>query len=94
MLKGAFVFYLTFFMAFIQCKQPTIIVIFGATGDLSQRKLLPALFDLYLKDALPECFRVVGFSRRDISDDAFRTFAHEAITAKEQEFQSEKLENF
>jgi len=81
-------------MAFLQCKSPTIIVIFGATGDLSQRKLLPALFDLYLKEALPGCFRVVGFSRGDFSDEAFQTFAREAIVAKGQKNPSEKLEDF
>ncbi len=50
----------------------TTIVIFGATGDLAQRKLVPALFHLRCKDRLPEGLRIVGFSRSGYSDDQFR----------------------
>src|SRR5215218_7359384 len=57
----------------------TTLVIFGATGDLSRRKLLPALYNLAHEGALPELFNLVGVSRRDQSDDDFRTFAREAI---------------
>jgi glucose-6-phosphate 1-dehydrogenase len=49
------------------------IVIFGASGDLTRRKLVPALFDLQLKGRLPQGTRVVGFSRRPLSDGDFRT---------------------
>lgn len=51
---------------------PTILVIFGVTGDLSIKKLLPALFHLYMQKALPKQFAVIGFSRRDWSDEKFR----------------------
>ena len=47
--------------------EPTIIVIFGATGDLTGRKLIPALFQLHAEKMLPEQFAIVGFARRDIS---------------------------
>jgi glucose-6-phosphate 1-dehydrogenase len=57
----------------------TTLVIFGATGDLSRRKLLPALYNLAHEGALPERFNLVGVSRRDISDDDFRNQAREAI---------------
>jgi len=50
----------------------TTIVIFGASGDLTRRKLIPALFDLHLKDRLPSAFRIVGVSRSSMSDDEFR----------------------
>jgi glucose-6-phosphate 1-dehydrogenase len=50
----------------------TTIVIFGASGDLTRRKLIPALFDLYLKGRLPTNWRIVGVSRSLISDDDFR----------------------
>lgn len=50
----------------------TTIVIFGASGDLTRRKLVPALFDLYMKQRLPENFRVVGVSRSSFSDEEFR----------------------
>ena len=48
------------------------IVIFGATGDLARRKLVPALFQLCCKGRLPEGLRIVGFSRSNYSDDQFR----------------------
>jgi glucose-6-phosphate 1-dehydrogenase len=51
---------------------PTTIVIFGATGDLTQRKLIPALFNLCRKNRLPENLRIVGYGRKPWSDDDFR----------------------
>lgn len=48
------------------------IVIFGASGDLTSRKLIPALYDLHRKGRLNEQTNIVGFSRSDFSDDAFR----------------------
>ena len=53
-------------------EESTTIVIFGASGDLTRRKLLPALFSLYCKSRLPPGVRVVGFSRSRFSDDEFR----------------------
>ena len=50
-----------------------IIVIFGATGDLTHRKLIPALYNLAADGDLPAGFRVVGFARREKSDDEFRS---------------------
>jgi glucose-6-phosphate 1-dehydrogenase len=58
---------------------PTTLVIFGATGDLARRKLLPALYNLAHEGALPERFNLIGVSRRDQSDDDFRGLAREAI---------------
>ena len=52
--------------------ETTTIVILGATGDLAQRKLVPALFNLRCKDRLPDELRIVGFSRSPHSDDQFR----------------------
>ena len=57
----------------------TTLVIFGATGDLARRKLLPALYNLAHEGALPERFNLLGISRREQSDDDFRTFAREAM---------------
>ncbi len=51
----------------------TTIVIFGATGDLTKRKLIPALFTLYRKNRLPEDFQIVGFSRTKWSSAEFRS---------------------
>lgn len=58
----------------------TTLVIFGATGDLSNRKLLPAIYNLAHDGTLPERFNLVGASRRELSDDDFRKLAREAIT--------------
>src|SRR3954453_370829 len=59
---------------------PTVLIIFGATGDLSRRKLLPALYNLAHEGALPERFSLIGVSRSDMPDDDFRDQAREAIT--------------
>ncbi len=58
---------------------PTTLTIFGATGDLARRKLLPALYNLAHEGSLPERFNLVGVSRRDQSDDDFRAAARESI---------------
>ncbi|MCC6579327.1 MAG: glucose-6-phosphate dehydrogenase [Phycisphaeraceae bacterium] len=52
--------------------EPCLIVIFGASGDLTKRKLIPALFDLYRGKHLSPNFAVLGISRTEWSDDAFR----------------------
>lgn len=48
------------------------LVIFGASGDLTERKLVPAVYDLYLRGYLPENYALVGVSRTQFSDEAFR----------------------
>ncbi len=53
--------------------QPCTVVIFGATGDLTHRKLIPALYNLAADGDLPSSLTVVGFARRDKTDDQFRT---------------------
>jgi len=50
---------------------PCSVVIFGATGDLTRRKLIPALYNLAFGNSLPESFAVVGFARREWSKEAF-----------------------
>ena len=52
--------------------KPSTIVIFGASGDLTARKLIPALYHLFLEKQLPEPFRIVGFARRPKTDAAWR----------------------
>src|SRR5213594_690891 len=52
--------------------QPCTIVIFGATGDLAHRKLIPALYNLAADGDLPPAVTIVGFARREKSDDQFR----------------------
>ncbi len=57
----------------------TTIVIFGASGDLTSRKLIPALFSSFRKGRLPENTRVVGFSRSRFTDEEFRTRLREGV---------------
>lgn len=58
--------------------QPCAVVIFGATGDLTHRKLVPALYNLAADGALPPAVSVVGFARRDKNDEIFRKELEEA----------------
>jgi glucose-6-phosphate 1-dehydrogenase len=58
---------------------PTTLVIFGASGDLAKRKLLPALYNLAHEGALPERFHLVGISRAEKSNEDFRAECEEAI---------------
>lgn len=51
---------------------PVTFLLFGATGDLAEKKLFPALFGLYEKKLLPLHFKIVGFARRPFTDEAFR----------------------
>jgi glucose-6-phosphate 1-dehydrogenase len=59
--------------------EPVTIVIFGGSGDLASRKLLPALYNLHLDSLLPPRFAVVGVGRKAMSDDAFRQFARDGV---------------
>lgn len=59
--------------------EPCAVVIFGATGDLTHRKLVPALYNLAHEGQLPTGFAVVGFARRPKSNDEFRSELREAV---------------
>jgi glucose-6-phosphate 1-dehydrogenase len=60
---------------------PTTMVIFGASGDLAARKLLPALYNLAHEGALPERFNLIGAARREQTTDEFREVARESISS-------------
>jgi glucose-6-phosphate 1-dehydrogenase len=53
--------------------EPTTVVIFGASGDLTRRKLVPALYSLMAERLLPSAFAIVGFARKSVDDQLFRT---------------------
>jgi glucose-6-phosphate 1-dehydrogenase len=59
--------------------RPTSLIIFGATGDLAHRKLLPALYNLAADGALPERVEIIGVARRDKEDEDFQQIARESI---------------
>lgn len=60
---------------------PTVIVIFGASGDLTSRKLVPALFNLSVDRLLPKRFFLIGYGRKTVSDDDFRSSLKESLSA-------------
>ena len=64
-----------------QGKRPhaCVVVIFGASGDLTKRKLIPALYNLALEKRLPERFAVVGYARSDMTHELFRDKMREAV---------------
>ena len=59
--------------------KPVKIVIFGAGGDLTQRKLMPALYNLYLDKLMPDNFSIIGVDIKDLDDDGVRKHIHEGI---------------
>ena len=58
---------------------PCVLVMFGVTGDLASKKLLPAVYDLANRGLLPPGFSLVGFARRDWEDEDFAQVAYEAV---------------
>lgn len=66
---------------------PFAMVIFGATGDLAINKLFPALFSLFKKKELGERFYIVGFARRDFTDEDYRNFLSSELNLNDGEWQ-------
>lgn len=73
---------------------PTIFVIFGITGDLAARKVLPALLSLYSKKLLPTRFAIIGFSRRSFTRDEFRELIRSRMNIRPGEFKEEDVKHF
>jgi glucose-6-phosphate 1-dehydrogenase len=73
----------------------TLLVIFGANGDLAKRKLLPALYNLDEEGLLPKQWRVIGTARSEVSDEEFRALAREAIAEHERsDFDEDRFARF
>lgn len=70
---------------------PCALIIFGASGDLTHRKLLPALFSLYKKNLLPDEFYIIGCARTSMTDEEFRKKVSISIGSKENQ---PELNNF
>jgi len=58
---------------------PTVFVIFGATGDLMEKKISPSLFHLYGKNKLPNYFKIIGFSKQELSNELFNDHIFNAL---------------
>lgn len=64
---------------------PTALVVFGASGDLTRRKLLPSIFDLYRRELISEQFYILGCGRTQMSDEQFVQIAEESIEKDDRE---------
>jgi glucose-6-phosphate 1-dehydrogenase len=73
---------------------PTIFIIFGITGDLAGKKLLPALLSLYVKKQLPQKFAIVGFSRRHFDREEFRELIRDHMNVKLGQYKEEDIKHF
>nr|WP_296776478.1 glucose-6-phosphate dehydrogenase (NADP(+)) [Rhodococcus sp. (in: high G+C Gram-positive bacteria)] len=74
--------------------QPTIFVLFGATGDLAKRMVLPAFYQLHVEGLLPEKWLLVGNGRHDTSDDEFRDHVQGALKEFGSDLGSEAWDEF
>ena len=74
----------------------TALVIFGAAGDLTWRKLMPALYDLYLDNLLPEKFVIFGVDGKSVSADDWRKRLHDGVNqfSRHEKTNSSKWKNF
>lgn len=74
---------------------PVSIVIFGASGDLTQRKLVPSLFNLYRKERMPKQFRIIGYGNTAFTDEQFRAHLKEGMKQfASYEYAEEEWEKF
>jgi len=75
---------------------PCVMVVFGASGDLTRRKLAPAIYQLAADNQLPECFRVVGFARSKMGRDEFRRHLRDGVSrfARNQPIDNAVWDNF
>src|SRR5262245_22694521 len=67
---------------------PHTVIIFGASGDLTSRKLIPALYSLFCKNRLPKATRIVGIARTKFTDEAWR----EELTTTTQKFAGKEFD--
>lgn len=73
---------------------PTVLVIFGATGNLAETKIFPSLFDLFLGGFISDSFHVVAFARKQFSDQDYQSLVSDWIKKGKSEVDEVKLSNF
>lgn len=80
----------------IKSTAPTIMIIFGGSGDLTKRKLIPALYNLHLDERLPEHFAVIGLGRTEFSNTKYRNELEEGMNefSRRGEVQAEEWNSF
>ncbi len=73
---------------------PTVFIIFGATGDLMAKKIAPALFHLYTNKKFPNLFKIVAFSRRDLSLEDFKEHIRSILKSHKKKAKESDIEAF
>jgi len=75
---------------------PSVFIIFGASGDLTWRKLVPALYNLYLTEWMPEKFEVIGMSYDEMSDEKFQDHMRDGVNqfSRRGKVKDEEWKNF
>ena len=71
-----------------------IFVIFGARGDLAMRKIIPALYSLFVQDLLPERYAVLATGRSKVTDDAYQGDVRAAVDAFSEEKNKSRIKDF
>lgn len=71
-----------------------VIIIFGASGDLTKRKLIPAIFELYKNNELPEKFAVLGTASSALTNESFRLSMKEAVLSADKDAEEENIKLF
>lgn len=77
-----------------KAQSPTVMIIMGITGDLAAKKIIPALFNLFAKKALPQKINLVGFGRKSFSQNSFSQFIEEIISARLPHAKTELIRKF
>jgi glucose-6-phosphate 1-dehydrogenase len=75
-------------------EQGTVFVLYGATGDLAKRMVLPAFYELFVRDLLPQPWKLIGNGRGDVSHEDFRARVHESLTEFATEPEPDDWEKF
>lgn len=74
---------------------PTVFIIYGATGDLMAKKIVPALFHLYKKGKFPHLFKIIGVSRRNLTEESFIDYIHDLLIKHSKEkMTNEQIQKF
>ena len=82
-------------MSMIDNNELTTIVIFGASGDLTRRKLIPAIYNNHIKGRMLDCYEIIGFARRPYTDETFRQRLQEGLqTFSPESYDQERWEEF
>ncbi len=74
--------------------KPCGLIIFGASGDLTHRKLMPALFRLFQRDLLPHNFFILGCARTEVTDEGFRQKVRDSIVNRVKNITASNLDTF